>query len=131
MRIAEGKTTAGELSKKKIDILILNGHEFAELVKAPYKDIHFREDVVGWYIKPLKGKIIIITEGKKGSYVYLNGKVSHEKAIEIKKIIDSTGAGDGYSAGFISEYLKTKNIEKSMIKGSIYAARILTKLGAN
>ncbi len=116
---------------KKIDILILNDHEFSELVKAPYKDIHFADDVVNWYAKFLKGKIVIITEGKKGSYAYLNGKVFHEKAVEVEKIVDSTGAGDGYTAGFISEYLKTKDIEKSMGKGSSYAAKILAKLGAN
>lgn len=116
---------------KKIDILILNGHEFAELVKAQYKDLHFAENVVKWYIPELEEKIVIITEGKKGSYGYFTDKVFHQKAIELEKIIDTTGAGDGYTTGFIAEYFKSKNIEKAMKRGSDYAAKILQKVGAN
>ncbi len=116
---------------KKTDILILNGHEFAELVKAQYKDLHFGENVVKWYIPELDETLIIITEGKKGSYAYVADKVVHQKAVEVDKIVDTTGAGDGYTAGFISEYHKSKNVEKAMEKGAHYAARILGKLGAN
>lgn len=116
---------------KNIDILILNGHEFSELVKAPYKDIHFKENVVDWYIKQLKDKLVLITEGEKGSYAYLNGKVYHEPAQKLKEIVDTTGAGDAYSAGFISDYSKDKNVSRAMSKATNYAQRILTKVGAN
>ncbi len=116
---------------KKVDILILNGHEFAELVKAQYKDLKFSEDVVKWYIPNLSNTMIIITEGKNGSYGYSKNKVFHQKAVEVDKVIDTTGAGDGYTAGFIAEYHKSKNIEKAMEKGSQYASRILAKIGAN
>lgn len=116
---------------KKTDILILNGHEFSELVKAPYKDIYFYEDVITHYIPHLKSQLVVITEGKKGSYGYFEGKVYHQKAKKIDKIVDTTGAGDGYTSGFIAEYFKSKNIEKAMEKGAIYAAKILAKIGAN
>src|SRR3989344_1734033 len=116
---------------KKIDILIINGHEFAELVKAPYKDIHYKENVVEWYFPELEDKTVVVTEGKKGSYAYMGGKVYHQKAIEVDKIVDATGAGDGYTAGFIAEYFHSKDIEKSMQKGSLYASKILAKIGAN
>ena len=115
----------------KIDVLIVNGHEFAELVKAQYKDIHFHENVVRWYFRDLEDKTVIITEGKNGSYGYMGGKVYHQKAVEVDKIIDATGAGDGYTAGFISEFFRSRNIEKSMEKGSRYAAKILSIIGAN
>src|SRR3989338_6856534 len=115
---------------KKTDILIVNGHEFAELVKAQYKDIHFKENVVKWYIPELEEKIVIITEGKKGSYGYFNHKITHQKAIQVNKIVDSTGAGDAYTAGFISQYFKTKNLEKSMEKGAQSAAKTLSNIGA-
>ena len=116
---------------KKVDVLIVNGHEFAELVKAQYQDIHFKENVVEWYVPHLKDKIIIITEGKNGSFGYAAGKVYHQKAIEVKKIVDTTGAGDAYTAGFIAEYFKMADIEKAMEGGTIYASKILTKVGAN
>jgi len=115
----------------KVDILIVNGHEFAELVKAPYKDIHFKENIVKWYIPYLYDQILVVTEGEKGSYAYWHGKVIYQKAIKIDKVVDATGAGDGYTAGFISEFIKTKNIEKSMLAGARYAVKILGKMGSN
>lgn len=116
---------------KNIDILIVNGHEFSELVKASYNDIHFSEDVIKWYIPYLSSKKVIITEGEKGSYAYEFGKVYHQKAEPSEKIIDTTGAGDGFTAGFISEFYKSKDLQKSMEKGAKYAVKILTKIGAN
>lgn len=116
---------------KFADIIIQNGHEFAELVKAQYKDLHFSENVVNWYIPELNEKVVIITEGKKGSYGYANDKVFHQKAVAVEKIVDTTGAGDAYTAGFIAEFHKSKNIEKAMEKGAIYASRNLAKIGAN
>lgn len=115
----------------KIDVLIINGHEFAELVKAQYKDIHFHDNVIRWYFRDLEDKIVIVTEGKKGSYGYMGGKVYHQKAPEIEKIVDATGAGDAYTSGFISEFFYSKNIEKAMEKASRYAKNILSKIGAN
>ena len=111
--------------------MILNGHEFAELVKAQYKDIHFHEDVVEWYLPNLADKMVVVTEGKTGSYAYNQHQVYHQDAEPAEKILDSTGAGDAYAAGFIAEYSKSKSIEKSMEEGSKYAAKILAKIGAN
>jgi len=115
---------------KKIDILIINGHEFAELTKQNYEKINFKTNI----IKPFRlfdNKIIIITEGSNGSYSYTNDKVFYQEAIKPYKIIDTTGAGDAYTAGFISRYLVTQNIEESMNRGARYAAKILSKIGAN
>ncbi|MCX7881337.1 MAG: carbohydrate kinase family protein [Patescibacteria group bacterium] len=116
---------------EKIDFLIINGYEFADLVKAPFKDIHFKENVVSWYAPFLKDKIIVITLGEKGSYLYFQDKIYYQKAIKPKRIIDTTGAGDGFTAGFIAEYLKSKNLIKAMEKGTKLASKILEKIGAN
>jgi|SRR3989338_1726324 len=115
----------------KVDVLILNGHEFADLVKAPYRDIHFHENVVNWYFPALRDKIVVITEGKKGSYTYLNDQIYHQKAFELNKVVDTTGAGDAFTAGFISDYFKSQNILSSMERGAKYATKILSKMGAN
>lgn len=116
---------------KPIDILIMNGHEFAEMVKAPYNDIHFKEHVIKWYIPSLENKIVVVTEGEKGSYAYFENKVIYQPVEYISKVMDATGAGDGFTAGFIAEYSKSNNVSKSMEKGSKYAAKILVKIGAN
>ena len=116
---------------EEVDILIVNGHEFSELVKAQYADIHFYEDVISWYIPYLKEKIVVITNGEKGSYAYYQGKVFFQKALKPAKILDTTGAGDGFTAGFISEFLASKDLVKSLKKGALYASCILGKIGAN
>lgn len=114
-----------------IDILIINNHEFSEMVKAPVTDINFSDNIVKWYIPFLKETIVVVTAGKYGSYAYHLDNVYHEKACRVDHIIDTTGAGDAYCGGFISHYLKTKNIAESMKSGGKYAAKIISKIGAN
>ncbi|PIV09062.1 hypothetical protein COS31_05005 [Candidatus Roizmanbacteria bacterium CG02_land_8_20_14_3_00_36_15] len=114
-----------------VNILILNGHEFAELVKSPYKDINFKDDVISWYIPYLRDQIVVVTEGSKGSFVYYLGKIYYQKADKPEKIVDTTGAGDAYTSGFLSQYLKSKDIGKSMYVGTKYATKILMRVGAN
>jgi len=114
-----------------VNVLIVNGHEFAELVKAPYVDIHFKEDVVSWYLPNMKKKLVIVTEGKHGSYAYHNGNVYHQPVFPIEKIVDETGAGDAYTAGFIAGYFKSDDIRLAMKEGTQYALKILGKIGAN
>lgn len=116
---------------EQIDVLIVNGHEFADIVKTAYERISFNRDILGFYFREFKDKTFIVTEGAKGSYAYVQGKHFHQEAVKPAKILDSTGAGDGYSAGFISEYIQTGDVQKSMLAGSEYAAKILAKVGAN
>jgi sugar/nucleoside kinase (ribokinase family) len=115
---------------KKIDILIINGYEFAELVKKPYEKIDFRkyQTVAADFFE---GKIVVITDGEKGSYGYADNRAFFQKAIKLEKVTDTTGAGDAYTAAFISEFIASGDIEKSMLKGSNYAVKILSKIGAN
>ena len=116
---------------EQTDILIVNGYEFSDIVKASHKDIHFHEDVISWYIPNLFEKIVVVTEGEKGSFAYFKGKVFYQPALKPAQIIDTTGAGDAYTAGFISGFLKSQNIEIAMKKGATYASHILAKIGAN
>jgi len=113
-----------------VDALILNGHEFSELVKKPYEDIDFRKDVRSLFT-PLQNKILVVTEGPKGSYSYSASGILHQEAVKPERVVDTTGAGDGYTAGFIAEYLKSKDIGRAMSKGAHYAVKILERVGAN
>lgn len=73
--------------------------------------------------------IFTATLGKYGSISYQKGKKYVCKAIKPKKVVDTTGCGDSYQAGFIMEYLSSKDIKKSMIKGSKSAANTLSFIG--
>lgn len=116
---------------KYIDVLILNGYEFADLVKKKYEDIDFKTNITDRFLPEIKSAVLVITLDKNGSYSYYKNQIVHQKAIPVDKIIDTTGAGDAYTAGFISSYYKTKNIEKAMEAGANYASKIIQKIGAN
>lgn len=111
------------------DIFILNTFEFAELVKKKKQEINFKKNCSS-FLK-LDKKIMIITDGEQGSYLYHQRKVYFQKAIKPKTIIDTTGAGDAYTSAFLSSYGKEKNLVLVMERGAQYASRILEKIGAN
>lgn len=115
----------------KTDILIMNSHEFCETIKHSYDAINFKKDVRK-YIDPEFKKTVIVTDGEKGSYGYWENNVHHMEAVPPKQVVDTTGAGDGYTAGFIAGYLKHKgDIVKAMETGAKYAVKIIEKVGAN
>lgn len=114
---------------KALDVLIINTHEYAEMVKRPYSQIDFYHLEIEPEI--LKQRVVVITDAEKGSYGYFQGKFFYQEAVKSEKILDTTGAGDGYTAGFIAQYLKSQDIMASMQNGALYAAKILGKIGAN
>ena len=123
------KTYSNELLEYA-DVLILNTHEFAELVKKNIDDINFSKSVL--HLLPvMKSKIIIVTDGKNGSYGYEGLKTFFCPIVKEKKVVDTTGVGDGYSAGFISSFLRFDDLEKAMKAGSRYSSKIVAKIGAN
>ncbi len=126
------------------DVLIVNTHEFADLVKKPTyargkagasagkdeKGINFRKSVL--HMLPfMKDGVLIITDGKNGSYGYEGEKVFYCSIVKEKIIADTTGVGDGYTAGFIASYLRHSDVERAMKAGSRYASKIISKIGAN
>ena len=75
-------------------------------------------------------KLIIITRSEKGSVAILNNKITNCESIKVKKVLDLTGAGDLFAAGFLKEYLDKSNIKKCLQTGSKLAAKIIQKIGA-
>ena len=112
-----------------LDVLIINTHEYSELIKKSYESIDFKNLEIT--LPYLREKILVITDAEKGSYGYFKDQKYFQEAIKPEKIVDTTGGGDAYTAGFIAEYLKTKSIKSSMESGAKYAAEKLGKIGAN
>lgn len=112
-----------------LDVLIINAYEFSDLIKRPYKKIDFKNLEIK--LPYLKERILIITDAEKGSYGYFENQKYHQEAVKPKKIVDTTGCGDAYTAGFIAQYIKSSNIESSMYAGTKYAAGKLARIGAN
>ncbi len=111
------------------DILIVNGHEFADIIKKPFESINFNMNQYG-HLGLFNIKALIVTLDKHGSHGYMVDGQYYQVAIEPPVIIDSTGAGDAYTAGFIASYLKKGIISDAMEHGAQYAAKTLSKIGA-
>lgn len=116
---------------RNVDVMIINGYEYADLIKVPYESIDFDHNIVKKYAPFNEDDLLVITDGKKGSYAYHEGKVYRHPAEKVATVIDTTGAGDAYTAGFIASYIQTSDIQKSMSAGAEYAVKIIAKLGAN
>ena len=75
-------------------------------------------------------KIIIITRSESGSVAILNNEVTNCESVKVEKVLDLTGAGDLFAAGFLKEYLDKSNIKKCLQTGSKLAAQVIQKIGA-
>jgi fructokinase len=112
-----------KLLKKDLNILIGNENEINELMQ--------KNNLLD-SINELKNidKLIIITRSESGSMAILNNEITNCKSIKVDKVLDLTGAGDLFAAGFLKEYLDKSNIKKCLQTGSELAAKIIQKIGA-
>lgn len=111
-----------------VDVCIINRFEYADMIKKDAASIDLTKDCAKNL--NLKGKMLLITDSEKGSYGYQNGEIYYQEAIKPKEIIDTTGAGDAYTSGFIAAYFNNEPIENAMKQGSEYAKEIVSKIGA-
>ena len=75
-------------------------------------------------------KLIVITRSNKGSLAIKNNEVINCESIKVDKVLDLTGAGDLFAAGFLKEYLDKSDIKKCLTVGTIAASKIIQKIGA-
>jgi sugar/nucleoside kinase (ribokinase family) len=112
------------LLKNDLDILIGNENEINELT-----DKKNLLDSVN-QLRRLN-KLIVITKSENGSMAIQNNEVINCNSTKVEKILDLTGAGDLFAAGFLNEYINNQsNIKKCLNSGSILASMIIQKIGA-
>ena len=111
------------LLKNDLDILIGNENEINEL--ANKKNLL---DSVN-QLKELN-KLIVITRSENGSMAVKNNEITTCNSTKVNKVLDLTGAGDLFAAGFLKEYLDKSDIKKCLETGSILASKIIQKIGA-
>jgi fructokinase len=75
-------------------------------------------------------KIIVITRSESGSVAILNNEITNCESVKVEKVLDLTGAGDLFAAGFFKEYLNKSDIKKCLKTGSKLAAQVIQKIGA-
>ena len=112
-----------ELVKNKLDIIFANEQEIFELIDAK----SFSEVVS--FGKKLK-KNLVITRSDKGSVVINQDEVVECESQKNLKIVDLTGAGDLFAAGFLHGYINKLSLKQSLEKGTEMASKIIQKIGA-
>ena len=121
---------------EKVDILILSQREFITLMKI--KDTRLNIEANQIKINELFKfgiKIIIITMGKKGATLFTQLQSEIIPAIKVDEVIDTTGAGDAFSAGFIYGFAQNRSYQFEDIKinvefGNFVAGNCIQELGA-
>jgi len=112
-----------DLVKNKLDITFANEQEIKSLINTN----RFEEVVT--FGKQL-GKILVITRGEKGSTVIKNDEVTECKSRTNLKILDLTGAGDLFAAGFLHGHINNQNTVQCLEKGTEMSSKVIQKIGA-
>ena len=111
------------LVKNKLDITFANEQEITSLIEAKNFDevINFSKQL---------NKLMIVTRGEKGA-VAINGDEVVESDIQKNlKIIDLTGAGDLFAAGFLHGYINKLSTRECLEKGTEMSSKVIQQIGA-
>ena len=112
-----------ELVKNKLDITFANEQEIMSLI-----DANSFDDVIT-FSKSL-GKTLVVTRGEKGAMA-TDGKEVVECGIQQElKIVDLTGAGDLFAAGFLHGHVNNMSLKDSLEKGTEMSSKVIQQIGA-
>jgi len=116
---------------KSTDLFILNKDEARELVLSKYRKTNNLE--VRRLLKEIYqmgAKIVAITVGPEGAYAYDGQKVYYQREMPAK-VVNSTGAGDAFSSGFIASLIyKPNDIKRALYWGVANSTSVIKKIGA-
>lgn len=112
-----------ELVSKHVDILFANDAELMSLYRTDDFDAALRE---------VRGhcRVAAITRGAKGSVVVTDEDVHVVAAAPVKAVIDTTGAGDLYAAGFLYGFTQGRDLPSCAALGGLAAGEIISHFGA-
>lgn len=105
-----------------IDILFVNEGELATLTG---------EDDFEAGVAAVAGKVpvLVATKGENGAIAVAHGERAEVAAEPVAKVVDTTGAGDQFAAGFLSGYAKGEALEACLKRGAIAAAEVIAHYG--
>jgi sugar/nucleoside kinase (ribokinase family) len=112
-----------ELVKNKLDITFANEQEIISLIDAK----NFNEVIE--FSKQLE-KLVVITRGEKGAIAIHGDKIIETGIQQNLNIIDLTGAGDLFAAGYLHGIINNMSIEHCLQKGTELSSKIIQKIGA-
>lgn len=109
-----------------VEILFVNRDEAKGLW-----GIDYRDEALWKSMQSLPGAYVsVITDGARGGKMSTNGHVSFFDAVKIKKVVDTTGAGDAFASGMVAGVLYGKTYEQAAQWGIKNATSVLKYIGA-
>jgi sugar/nucleoside kinase (ribokinase family) len=112
-----------DLVKNKLDITFANEQEITSLIDAK----NFNEVIN--FSKQLN-KLVVVTRGEKGAVAVKGEEIFESDIKKNLKIIDLTGAGDLFAAGFLHGYINELSIKECLEKGTKLSSRVIQQIGA-
>ena len=112
-----------DLVKTKLDITFANEQEIMSLINAKSFDevINFSKSL---------GKMIVLTRGEKGAVAINKNEVVECGIRQGLKIVDLTGAGDLFAAGFLHGHVNNMSLKESLDKGTEMSSKVIQQIGA-
>ena len=106
-----------------IDILFVNEGELATLTG---------EETFEDGVAALKDKVpvLVATRGPQGAIAIADGIRAETKAEPVERVVDTTGAGDLFAAGFLTGHARGDTLETCLRMGAICAAEVISHYGA-
>lgn len=111
---------------KKIDVLFLNQEEAAFLTKISVED----EQNIFKKLDDMCPGTVVMTRGGEGVVASDGKHIYRAVPPEKRKVVDTTGAGDSFASGFISEFMRTQDIEKAIQLGMANSVGCISEVGA-
>jgi len=112
-----------DLVKNKLDITFANEQEITSLI-----DVKNFNDVIN-FSKKLE-KLLVITRGEKGAIAIKGNEIAECGVKKDLKIVDLTGAGDLFAAGFLHGHVNNFPLGQSLEKGTEMSSKIIQQIGA-
>jgi sugar/nucleoside kinase (ribokinase family) len=112
----------GMIADGMIDILFVNESELATLTG---------EDDFEAGLAAVAGKVpvLVATRSEKGAVAIAHGERAEVAAEPVAKVVDTTGAGDQFAAGFLTGYVKGEPLERCLKRGAICASEVIAHYG--
>ena len=111
-----------QIESGRIDLLFANEGELQEMARVP----HLESAITAFCDKV---ETLVVTRGERGALAIRNGE-RFDVPAEPASVVDTTGAGDLFAAGFLAGYTRELGLERSLKLGAIAAAEVIQHYGA-
>ncbi|MFA6005115.1 MAG: carbohydrate kinase family protein [Patescibacteria group bacterium] len=112
------------------DFIIINRHELADILSVPANELLLAEVNYHEELGVTEDAVVVITDGEYGSFAYTKQGIMKQDIVPVTQVIDTTGAGDAFTSGFLVSQLYNKSLQESLLAGARNSASIIQVINA-